>query len=204
MNNVDILEIINYSGLNKFLYKKINEQIIQFYKTHDKYILIQLNLSVKELWFIKLNFDQFKEILDNLLFLYNNKWNNYYQNITFNTVTSWYTTYNNCIFIFKSNNEKKWYIKTNSYIKLNNLIPNQTNKKDELLINVINLIKNKNISVRNLMNLWIHQGGARNLYEFFKNKNVFKISEYNQNHKTYNLEEAKKNIKKRYYIIFWY
>ena len=70
--------------------------------------------------------------------------------------------------------------------------------KKDITQKIFDLIQNKNLSVRNLIKLWIIQIKARELYNFFKQKEIFVINENNKNEKIYNFEKLK-NISKKWY-----
>ncbi len=56
---------------------------------------------------------------------------------------------------------------------------------------IFNLAKNDNLSVRNLIKLWLKQTRARNIYNFFKDEWVIEISEYNNMSKKIDIEKLK-------------
>ena len=188
---MNILDVIYYSWLNKFLYT--NNELVQSVLEMNKYTVIQLNLTIKEVSCIKNSFEDYILILENILFTYNQSWNKYFKNITFNTIKRWDEVFNNCIFLYDSKNNKIWFQKTSSFITI-------WNQKKEIIWKtisdkIIDLIYQKDLSVRNLIKLWIIQIRAREVYDFLKEKEIFVISEYNKNQKTYNNDNIK-NISK--------
>jgi hypothetical protein len=188
---MNIEEIIHFSWLNKFLYT--NKNLFNGFLDSKKYLIIQLNLSIKELSFIKKNYKDFVLILENILFTFNESWNKYFRNITFNTLKDWEKIHNNCIFMYSNNNWEAWYQHKDWYIELKSKIKKQKNKYKE----IEKLIIEENLSVRNLMKIWIIQIRAREFYNFLKEKWVFEISKYNNNHKKYYLDnflEIEKNL----------
>ena len=188
---MNVLDVIYYSWLNKFLYT--NNELVQSVLEMNKYTVIQLNLTIKEVSYIKNSFEDYILILENILFTYNQSWNKYFKNITFNTIKRWDEIFNNCIFLYDSKNNVIWFQKTSSFIKI-------WNQKKEIVWKtisdkIIDLIYQKNLSVRNLIKLWIIQIRAREIFSFLKEKEVFVISEHNKNHKIYNYDKLK-NISK--------
>jgi len=188
---MNILDIVYYSGLNKFFYT--SDELVLSVLEKDKYTIIQLNLNIKEVSYIKNNFENFILILENILFTYNQSWNKYFKNIAFNTIQRWNDFFNNCVFLYNSKSNEGWFQETNNFIKI------WTEKKEivwkTISDKIIDLIYQKDLSVRNLMKLWIIQIRAREIYNFLKEKNVFYISENNHNHKLYNYDNLK-NISK--------
>jgi hypothetical protein len=182
-----ILDIVYYSWLNKFFYT--GEELVKSVLEMDKYTVIQLNLTIKEISYIKNNFENYIQILENVLFTYNQSWNKYFKNIAFNTIQRWDEIFNNCIFLYDSKNNEIWFQNTNSFIKI------WTQKKEivwkTISDKIIDLIYKKDLSVRNLIKLWIIQIRAREIYNFLKEKEVFSISEKNHNHKLYNSDNFK-------------
>ena len=194
---MNVLDVIYYSWLNKFLYT--NNRLVQSILEMDKYTVIQLNLTIKEVSYIKNSFEDYILILENILFTYNQSWNKYFKNITFNTIKRWDEVFNNCIFLYDSKNNKIWFQKTSSFITI-------WNQKKEIIWKtisdkIIDLIYQKDLSVRNLIKLWIIQIRAREVYDFLKEKEIFVISEYNKNQKTYNNDNIKNISKEALNII---
>ena len=113
---MNVLDVIYYSWLNKFLYT--NNRLVQSILEMDKYTVIQLNLTIKEVSYIKNSFEDYILILENILFTYNQSWNKYFKNITFNTIKRWDEIFNNCIFLYDSKNNVIWFQKTSSFIKI--------------------------------------------------------------------------------------
>lgn len=188
---MNILDIVYYSWLNKFFYTSDN--LVQDILEKDRYCIIQLNITIKELSYIKNNFESYTLILENILFTYNKSWNKYFKNITFNTIKRWDEIFNNCIFLYDSKINEIWFQDTKNFIKI------WVEKKEIVWITIsdkiFDLIYKKDLSVRNLMKLWIIQIRAREIYSFLKEKEVFSISENNHNHKIYNNDNLK-NISK--------
>ena len=194
---MNVLDVIYYSWLNKFLYT--NNELVQSVLEMNKYTVIQLNLTIKEVSCIKNSFEDYILILENILFTYNQSWNKYFKNITFNTIKRWDEVFNNCIFLYDSKNNKIWFQKTSSFITI-------WNQKKEIIWKtisdkIIDLIYQKDLSVRNLIKLWIIQIRAREVYDFLKEKEIFVISEYNKNQKTYNNDNIKNISKEALNII---
>lgn len=188
---MNVLDIIFHSWLNKFFYT--NNELVFSLLEKKSYTVIQLNLTIKQISYIKDNFDNFIKILENILFTYNKSWNRYFKNITFNTIKRWNEVFNNCIFLYNSKNNEIWFQDTKNFIKI-------WNQKKEVVWKtiydkIIDLIYQKDLSVRNLIKLWIIQIRAREIYNFLKEKEIFVISEYNNNHKLYNYDKLK-NISK--------
>ncbi len=202
---MNVLEdIVYYSWLNKFLFT--NDELVLLVLDKDKYYVIQLDLTIKEVSYIKNNFDKFITILENILFTYNKSWDKYFKNITFNTIKRWNEIFNNCIFLYDSKNNKNWFIKTNNFIQIWNEKKKKKEKKSIFLWNTIfdkiwKLIEKNKLSYRNLMKMWINDTSSRKIYNFLKNNWIIIISKYNHTHKTYNLEKYKKISKERLYAI---
>lgn len=185
--NINVLDIVYYSWLNKFLYTTDN--IILWHEDKWNSFIIALNLTIKEISFIKENFDKFKWILENILYTFNQSSDKYFKNITFNKVKIWDEMYNNCIFLYNSEQNLSWFIQAKDVIEF-------PTRKEALWIDIYdkiyNLAENNNLSVRNLIKLWIKQIKARKFYEFLKEKEIIVISKYNNNNKKYNLEKLLK------------
>ena len=182
---MNFYELIKSSWLNNFLYNLNN--LVIWYLEEKKYIVIQLWLSIKEIAYIKNNYSNFVKILETILFTYNQSWNNYFNNITFWNIKKWSDIFNNCIFLYSSNKDKKWYRDVKSLITIKENIKKDYTKLS-IYQKIILLIKNKKLSVRNLIKIWIIQIRAREIYNFLKEKWVFEISKYNNNNKIYHLE----------------
>lgn len=175
----DLLNILYYSGLNKFLYT--NDNIIYIHKNMKWSYLIALNLNIREINYIKDNFDEFIKILEKILYSFNQSTPYNFKNIAFNNVKIWYLTINNCIFLYNSQKNKLWYINTTTCIEYTTLYKR-----------IWDLIETKKMSVRNLMKLWITQKISRELYKFLKEKSVIIIAECNNQDKTYSIEKYRK------------
>jgi len=185
--NINVLDIVYYSWLNKFLYTTDNIILWHEYKWNS--FIIALNLTIKEISFIKENFDKFKWILENILYTFNQSSDKYFKNITFNKVKIWNEMYNNCIFLYNSEQNLSWFIQAKDVIEF-------PARKEAVWIDIYdkiyNLAENNNLSVRNLIKLWIKQIKARKFYEFLKEKEIIVISKYNNNNKKYDLEKLLK------------
>lgn len=187
-----ILEIIKCSGLNNFFYTR--DDLVLWVIENEKYVVIQLNLKIKEISYIKENFEDFIKILEKIIFTFNQTSNKKFKNITFNNIKDKWKIYNNCIFLYNSSNWESWYRTTKNTIEIYS--PKAENRQRNLYEKVLNLIISKDISVRNLIKLWIIQIRARELYNFLKEKSIFEISKYNNNHKIYYLDNLKLISKK--------
>ena len=185
---MNVLDIVYYSGLNKFFYT--SDELVKSILEMDEYCVIQLNLTIKEVSYIKNNYELYISILENILFTYNQSWNKYFKNITFNKVKRWNEIFNNCIFLYSSEKKWDWFKKTNGNIVLSYKEPEVIWKT--IYDKIFDLIYKKDLSVRNLIKLWIIQIRAREIYKFLKEKEVFIISENNHNYKTYDIEKYKK------------
>lgn len=114
-----------------------------------------------------------------------------YNNITYTDVYVWENILKNCIVFFNSTKiNESWFLISKSPIKIKKL-----EKEKDFTDKVFDLIINKNLSVRNLIKIWIIQIKARRIYKFLKWKWIFVIDENNQNEKIYNFENIK-NISK--------
>ena len=182
---MNFYELIKSSWLNNFLYNLNN--LVIWYLEEKKYIVIQLWLSIKEIAYIKNNYSNFVNILETILYTYNQSWNNYFNNITFWNIKKWSDIFNNCIFLYSSNKDKKWYRDVKGLITIKENIKKDYTKLS-IYQKIILLIKNEKLSVRNLIKIWIIQIRAREIYNFLKEKWVFEISKYNNNNKIYHLE----------------
>lgn len=67
--------------MNKFLFTSDN--LVKFHQSGKHIYIIALSLNVKEIAYIKDNFEKFKNISQNILFTINSNSLNYYSNITF-------------------------------------------------------------------------------------------------------------------------
>lgn len=192
-------EIIYYSWINKFLNRTDN--IIKFHKQISWGYIIQLDLNIREIWYIKSKFKEFVEILDNILYMFNQNWNAYYKNIAFTNIRlnifswdnkKWEKVLNNCLYLYNSNNQNDWVLRIYWFVDIDLESKKQVKKELDLTVQIYELIKNKDLSVRNLIKLWIIQIRARKLYNFLKEKEVFIISDYNKNNKVYNFDNLNK------------
>jgi len=80
------------------------------------------------------------------------------------------------------------------FLNKSNIVKQKNNhsKANDILIDgIIDLIQKENISVRNIIKLWIIQIRARELFDFLKQKEVFEIKDNNKNIKIYNFEKLK-------------
>lgn len=188
--SINILDIIYHSWLNKFLYT--NDNIVLWYEDRKNSYIIALNLTIKELSYIKEKFDNYKTILENILYTFNQSSNKYFKNITFNKVKIWEEIYNNCIFLYNSEQNLTWYIQVKWVIEFP--ARKETIWKD-IYDKIYKLAENDNLSVRNLIKLWIKQIKARKFYHFLKEKEVIIISKYNNNNKKYDLDKLSQILK---------
>lgn len=187
--NINVLDLLLYSGLNKFLPK--NNNLVKYNKQIWNSYIIQLNLYQKEIAYIKNNFEEFKNILETVLYTFEHYYWIEYNNITFNSIKFWEKVLNNCIFLTSFKNKEYWFIKLNKFLEYSP--PKKEEKKSIFLWNSLydkiwRLIENNKFSVRNLINFWISDKYSRELYDFLKEKEVLVISKYNHTHKTYNIE----------------
>jgi hypothetical protein len=188
MNELE--KILWFCWLNKFIYK-LKWLIKNIYKKNKNIIIIQLNLEIKEISYINNNFDAFVNILNLILKTFNNYFTIKYNNITYSDVYVWENILKNCIVFYNSNNIKEnWFLISKTPIKIS-----KTEKEKDIVDKIFDLIMNKNLSVRNLIKIWIFQIKARKIYKFLKEKEIFFIDENNQNEKIYNFENLK-NISK--------
>lgn len=188
---MNILDVIYYSGLNKFLYT--NDNLISWYEDKWNSFIIALNLTIKEISYVKENYEKFIKILEKILYTFNQSSNKQFKNITFNNVKIWDEIINNCIFLYNSNKDVSWFIEIKKYIEFT------ANKKAEwkdLYEKIIDLATKNELSVRNLIKLWIKQNRARKFYDILKEKEIIVISEYNNNSKKYDIEKLKILLKK--------
>lgn len=185
----ELINILWYAGINKFLYSSQN--IIKTIKKWNDYFAIQIELNIKQLSFIETNTKDFWELLNIVLSTFNKTFWYNFKTITFNNVMIWEEVFKNCIFFYNSK-KHEWFIKTCETIKIR--WEPKTNE-NTLLDKIISLISKKDVSVRNLIKLWMPQARSRELFNFLKEKEVFKIEENNKNIKTYNFEKLK-NISK--------
>jgi len=183
-----IEKIIYYSWLIKFFYT--NRNLVSSYIQEKKYTIIQLDLDIAEIAYISNNFNDFLTILENILFTYNQSFWVNFNNITFWNVRKWNEIFSNCIILFSSKKYEYWYI------EIHNDFIIKENKKTTIYDKIEELIKDKKLSVRKLMKIWLSQSKARNLYKLLKEKWIIIISDYNNNHKTYDLEKFQKIFKK--------
>lgn len=193
----EIIELIKYSWINKILYTSKN--ITHFAIRSKNLFIIKLKLNYKQVTFIERNNNDFINVL--ILFLNAfNWWNDIkYQNITYNSLIINKRVFNNCIILFNSKKYPKWYIYTdNIKINLKNYLIDENIKKDDLIfLEIIWLIENKNISVRNLIKLWLKQNISREIFDYLKEIEIFIISKNNLNNKIYNFDNLNK-INKSY------
>jgi hypothetical protein len=183
-----ILKIIHYSWLTNFFYT--NRDLVNWYIQEKKYTIIQLVLNINEISYIKNNYEEFIKILNNILFTYNQVFKVNFNNISFWNVKIENEIYSNCIILFSSKKYEYWYVENNK------VFITKKHKKATIYDKIEDLIKNKKLSVRKLMKLWLPQSKARNFYNLLKEKWIIKISEYNNNHKFYDLEKFQKIFKK--------
>lgn len=189
----ELLNIFWYSWLNKFLYT--SKKIVKSFKDWKVIFIIELELDVKQITHIENNILDFSNILNIVLSTFNKTFCKEFKNITFNNVKLWEEIKKNCIILYTSKiNDNTWFLKTNKIIELNIVKKqkNNFNKTNDILVDgIIGLIHKENVSVRNLIKLWIVQIRARELFNFFKDKEVFEIKDYNKNSKIYNFEKLK-------------
>lgn len=187
MNELE--KILFYWWLNKFLYR--TKWIIKNIYNLKTIFIIELDLKIKEISFINYNFDAFVNILNLILKTFNNYFTIKYNNITYSDVYIWENILKNCIVFFNSNKiNETWFLISKSPIKIKTF-----EKEKDLIDKIFDLIMNKNLSIRNLIKIWIIQIKARKVYKYLKEKEIFIIDENNNNEKIYNFENIK-NISK--------
>lgn len=193
MNEIE--KILWYSWLNRFLYT--SKSLFKSAKNYKTIFLIELSINTEQITFLENNFNDFIKILENVLNSFNKVYNwKAFKNITINKVFIWENLLNNCLILYNSKKEDKWFIYSKNIIRIPEKKENNQNTEDNIFDKIINLILNKNLSVRNLIKLWIPQIRARELFNFFKINRIFEISKTNNNYKIYNLSEIKKISKK--------
>jgi len=193
MNEIE--KIFWYSWLNKFLYT--SKSLFKSVKNYKTIFIIELSINTEQIAFLENNFDDFVWILEKILNSFNKIYNwKSFKNITINKVFIWENLLNNCLILYNSKKEDKWFIYSKNIIRIPEKKENNQNTEDNIFNKILELILNKNISVRNLIKLWIPQIRARELFNFFKINKIFEISEKNNNHKIYNFNEMKKISKK--------
>lgn len=192
MNELE--KILWYSWLNKFLYKT-KWLLKNSYKVKN-IVIVELDLWIEDISFINNNFDVFVNVLNLILKTYNDYFDIKYNNITFNSVYLWEKILKNCIIFYNSKRIKEsWFLISRSPLKIE--IQKIIEKKEmDIIDKIVDLIINKNLSVRNLIKIWIIQIRARALYDFLKEKEVFIVDDNNRNEKIYFFENIKK-IKKK-------
>ncbi len=186
MNQLE--KLFFYSWLNWFLYTKSIENNWLF--CNSKYCFIQLILKENQIIYINNNFEKFSKILEKFLSLYNSISNIKLKNITFWNIKDWDLIYNNSIFLYNWKNDKEWFIKSNWLISI--FSNKKVNNKEIILKKILLMLKQKNISVRKLIKIWLTQTKARKIYNFLKENNIFIISKFNQMNKKYYLEKLDK------------
>ena len=146
--------------------------------------------------FTKNNFDAFVNVLNLILKTYNDYFDINYNNITFNSVYLWEKILKNCIIFYNSKRIKEsWFLISRNPLKIE-IQKVIENKEISIIDKILDLIINKNLSVRNLIKIWIIQMRARELYNFLKEKEVFVVDNNNRNEKIYFFENIKKIRKK--------
>jgi len=199
MNELE--KILWHSWLNKFLYKT-KGLIKNSYKIKN-IVIVELDLWIEDISFINNNFDAFVNVLNLILKTYNDYFDIKYSNITFNSVYLWEKILKNCIIFYNSKRIKEtWFLISRSPLKIE--IQKIIEKKEiDIIDKIVDLIINKNLSVRNLIKIWIIQIRARSLYDFLKEKEVFIVDNNNRNEKIYFFENIKKIKKKEIEEILW-
>ncbi len=199
MNELE--KILWYSWLNKFLYK--TKGLIKNSYKIKSIIIVELDLWIEDISFINNNFDAFVNVLNLILKTYNDYFDIKYGNITLNSVYMWKKILKNCIIFYNSTKIKEsWFLISRSPLKIE-IQKIIENKEIDLIDKIVDLIINKNLSVRNLIKLWIIQIRARSLYDFLKEKEVFVVDNNNRNEKIYFFENIKKISKKEIKEILW-
>ena len=199
MNELE--KILWYSWLNKFLYK--TKWLIKNSYKIKNIVIVELDLWIEDISFINNNFDDFVNVLNLILKTYNDYFDIKYSNITFNSVYLWEKILKNCIIFYNSKRIKEsWFLISRSPLKIE-IQKIIENKEISIIDKILDLIINKNLSVRNLIKIWIIQIRARALYDFLKEKEVFIVDNNNRNEKIYFFENIKKIKKKEIEEILW-
>lgn len=199
MNELE--KILWHSWLNKFLYK--TKWLIKNSYKIKNIVIVELDLWIEDISFINNNFDAFINVLNLILKTYNDYFDIKYNNITFNSVYLWEKILKNCIIFYNSKRIKEsWFLISKSPLKFE-IQKTIENKKTDLIDKIVDLILNKNLSVRNLIKIWIIQIRARALYDFLKEKEVFIVDNNNRNEKIYFFENIKKIRKRDIEEILW-
>lgn len=177
-----IREIFKHSKLQKFFHS--NENLVKSHLHIWEIDIVQLRLSIKEIWYIERYNKEFIISCNNFLNLFNHNHNYYYKNITFNSIQVSDKVANNCLVLHNSEKtEKRWYLKTWNFIKFK-----EWETRISIFDKIINLIKQKDFSVRNIQKLWITQLKSRNIYWYIKELWIFEINNENNNHKIYHFD----------------
>lgn len=187
---INILKIVKIAGINIFF--NTTDELVKSYEYKGNSFIITLNLFDSETWKVNDNFEDFKKVLEKLLFIFNNNTELYYKNISFNKIKIWDETYNNSIFLYNSEQNISWYFQIKWVIKF------PARKEPvwkDIYDKIYDLAKNDNLSIRNLMKLWIKQTKARNIYTFLKENKIIVISKNNNNDKKYDLDKLSKFLK---------
>ena len=193
MNEIsEIDNLIKFSGINKLLYT--SENITKFAIKTRSLFIIKLNLNHKQISFIERNNTKFIRALISFLSSFNSINDAKYNNITYTHPRINKRLFNNCVILYNSEKHPKSYVFTENFkITLKNSFLNENLEKDEeLFLNIIDLIKNKKISVRKLEKLWLKQKVSREIFSYLKEIEVFKISDENKSDKIYNFDNIEK------------
>jgi len=205
MNTLE--KYFDISWIKKILWIKQNINIVNFIFEEKKHLFIILNLDLRQKNFIYQNKDIFTNKLNNFLHLFNSD-NKKYFNIWMNN-----TEINNILYwntIILSNIKKiiNWYIPINDlwlkynqnwvltdFYLLNGRNTPQKNKKQRDAKNtskyysiVIELLENKNFSVRKLREHGINTQKSLIINDYIKKLKIFEIDLYDNKKKIYFLD----------------
>lgn len=195
MNNIKM--IIDKSVLPKFF--RAEETLFKSHKELKNADIIQLNLSIDDIYWLETSERDFMKACENFLSMFNYSTGKYHTNITFNHLQVGDKVGKNCL-ILNTYPEawKWWYIKTGKIIKMQKKELEKT-LHDEIIL----LVEKRELSVRKIMKLWISQKMSREIYEYLKEIWVFSINPENNTEKVYNPEMLENFTKEMLDEMIW-
>lgn len=180
MNNIKM--IIDKSVLPKFF--RAEETLFKSHKELKNADIIQLNLSIDDIYWVETSERDFMKACENFLSMFNYSTGKYHTNITFNHLQVGDKVGKNCLILNTYPEAGKWW-----YIKTGKIIKMQKKELEKTLHDEIHLlVEKRELSVRKIMKLWISQKISREIYEYLKDIWVFSINPENNTEKVYNPE----------------
>ena len=174
MKNNIIDSLLQESSINKFFYSHTSLQ--KLYYSGEYIAIIQLDITPSLSKRIYQENKVFQKLCNDFLELYKLSTGKYYPNIAFGTIEYQKKSFHHCLILFHASTGWKGYRNLSQRIQI---WERESQKDTSLFGKVLQLLKKKDISIRNLQKLGLTQKNARELYATLKEKWMFEISQQN-------------------------